>query len=232
MLNKYQGKTAEISIGGHIRNIHEKHLVNLVTNDVKEFNDIHSYIIECGEVTEQICDIIVSEMYDNFSGQHFSNDKENELFYYVFCNKYLDTNKIPMPNFTRQKILKNSLQVISEFISNKKYDSNHEKMIAFVITQNINKLGFDTRYLTHVYNGELRDSKIISFNIIYVHNIINTLLYHLYLIGIDIYDEFIKYHKITDSEIIYYDLDLDNAPRYRHNEFTNIQINSLRQDQN
>lgn len=217
-----ENEMVEISINGHIRQVHEDCLRYLITHNMKQFNNIHSYTIECGEVTEKICDTIVDEITHYFPRQYFDKDEENEMFYYVFCNKYFDTNKRSMPKFKRVEFLQDNFNAFSKWIVNKKYCFGYEKMLITIINETFNKLGLDARCFTCPGNGSLGSSGQLSMSLDRKHPLLNTLLCHACNLGIDIYDEFIRYFKITDSEIFYYGLDFENAPRYEETEFTKL----------
>lgn len=222
MTDNFKGETTKISIHGFTYEVHKNALKNLITHNIKQFDDIHSYSLE-QEVSEHVAYTIVREIYDNFSGKYFLTDTpSNQLYYYLFCDKYLDTSKIKMPKFTRKMQLENALDAIVNLVSGKGCTDKNVPVITNIMEPVFKKLG-----LTLISMRADDNSKIAHNNNIYVsfhsyHEVINLILYHAYLLGIDIYSEYVKYYKITNDEILYYNLDIDNAPRYRDNEFTKI----------
>ena len=202
----FQSEPISVVIFGHKYYIHPSFLSILVTHGVTNFGDVHNYTIETiQDVPKKVSDMIVRELYSGFTGSFFSQDLDNQLFYYIFCNKYVNADLVKIPSFPRQEMLERDLQEIVTFMNSNKQPMNLFSVLIKILYINI----FKKCGMTNVHSASGHSPDELA------PEIFNMISHYVHLLGYDIYKEFIEYRNITDDEILYYNLNFEGLPRYR-----------------
>lgn len=205
----YQSPVIEITINENKYLVHSHILEKYLPATDHGMKDMYTYVIDLEGAPKIVSDNIVHELYAGFKGGYINDDPDNELYYYIFVDKYINRKYIKKLKFPRRKQLARGYNILKYKTSMN--EEEQELYMHYVIYTLRHVPGFRESYHTTRNTNSIRENddngKVTSMS----YNLFDAGVLHLvrHIIkanNLDIIDIYNIHNKVTENEILYYKL--------------------------